>query len=95
MKIQKSNPHASAQAGVAMFIVLLAFGIFLLFYNYQDYLMESGQFQLFMTLATIGMGLLIGLLYLVYNPKPQKTKVAPKAAAAKTTKAKAAKKKKK
>ena len=95
MKIQKSDPHSTAQAGVAMFIVLLAFGIFLLFYNYQDYLMESGQFTLFMTLAAIGMGLLIGLLYLVYNPRPQKAKVARKAAPAKPTKAKAAKKKKK
>lgn len=91
MKIQKSNPHQSAKAGVAMMVVLLAFALFLLFYNYKDYLMETGQFPFFMVMTTIGLGLMVGLVYLVFNQKEPKTKTV-KAPAKKATKAKKKKK---
>lgn len=94
MKIQKSNPHQSAKAGVGMMVVLLAFGLFLLFYNYQDYLMESGQFTFFMVLTTVGLALMLGLVYLVFNQKePHKAKTVK--APAKSTKSSAKAKKKK
>ena len=64
------NHHeTNAKAAVALFVLLLAFGVFLLFNAYQDTLVNSSSFQLFMVLTVVGFGLLIGLLYLVANPQ--------------------------
>lgn len=90
-----SHHHNSAKAGVAFFILLLGFGILLLFVTYQDSLLSSGAFNQFIILVTIVMGLLLGLLYLANNSKhtPSKTKTtkAP-VAAKKSTKTKKKKK---
>lgn len=50
---------------MALVIVLVAFGLLMLFVNNRDAIIASGNFQMFMTLATAAGGLLIGLLFLV------------------------------
>lgn len=51
---------------------MLAFGIFLLFYNYQQSLMTPQNFYPFMLLTFVGMGLLLALLFLVNKQHPTK-----------------------
>jgi len=53
------------KAIISLLIVLLAFGIFLLFFNYQENLLSPDNFYPFMVLTFVGMGLLLGLLFLV------------------------------
>lgn len=72
----KTSHYDAAKAIIAFLIVLLAFGIFLLFYMNSDAIIQSNRFYLFISLATIAMGLLLGLLYLVNNqPHLQKPRV--------------------
>ncbi|HYK08695.1 MAG TPA: hypothetical protein VEW42_04320 [Candidatus Eisenbacteria bacterium] len=52
---------------LALLILLVAFSILLIFSTNKDALMAPGVFPLFMTLATVGLGLLVGLLFLVNN----------------------------
>lgn len=69
MKYQHySTHHETAKHAIAFFIVLVAFSMLAIFYNYSDQIIASNQFYVFMTLATVGGGLLIGLLYLVNKP---------------------------
>lgn len=63
----------SVKAIISLLIVLMAFAIFLLFYNYQQDLMTSQNFYPFMILTFVGMGLLIALLFLVNKPHHTKT----------------------
>lgn len=75
----KFGSEKDVKAIVAFFIVALAFGILLLFNTYKDNIIATNSFQLFMTLTVIGMGLLVGLLFLIGNPsstikKQKKTK---------------------
>jgi uncharacterized membrane protein len=55
----------NARAVAALFVILIAFGIYLLFYTYQDQIIVSGSFKLFMSLVIVGMGFLVGLLFLI------------------------------
>jgi hypothetical protein len=64
-KITKNTNKGNVKAIVAFMIVALAFGILVLFSNYQENIVLSGMFQSFMVLVVIGMGMLLGLLYLV------------------------------
>lgn len=66
--------HDNAKSVVALLIVLLAFGILVLYYNNSDAILEANKFYLFMTLATVGMGLMLGLLFLVNNSKHKESK---------------------
>jgi len=61
----------SLKALIALFILLLGFGIFLIFDKYQDNILQS-SFQSFMIAAVVGFGFLVALLFLVN--KPQKNK---------------------
>lgn len=64
-----SHHHQNAKALIGLLIVLLAFGIFLLFYTYSEEILQENRFYLFMTLTTVGMGLMVGLMYLANNSK--------------------------
>ena len=70
---KKSQKHeANAKAVIQLLIVILAFGLFLLFYTNKDEILASGSFKSFITLAAIAMGFLIGLLYLLNPSKSSK-----------------------
>lgn len=49
-------------------IVLLAFSMLAMFYINQESIASNGQIQLFMILATVAAGFLVGLLYLLSRP---------------------------
>lgn len=69
MKITKSLEHEkNVKAILALMIVALAFGILLLFNTYRENIIANNTFQLFMTLITVAMGLLVGLLFLIGSP---------------------------
>ena len=55
----------NVKAIISLLIVLMAFSVLLLFYNYQENLMTQDNFYPFMILTFVGMGLLLGLLFLV------------------------------
>lgn len=61
----------SLKALIALFILLLGFGILLIFNKYQDNILQS-SFQSFMLLAVVCSSFLVALLFLVN--KPQKNK---------------------
>lgn len=74
----------SIKAIISLLIVLMAFAVFLLFYNYQQNLMTTQNFYPFMVLTFVGMGLLIALLFLVNNSsRSLKTSKPPKKSAKK------------
>jgi len=56
------------RALTALFILLLAFGVFFLFYTYQENILQSPSSQIFMVLTAVGFGLLVTLLFLVNKP---------------------------
>ena len=68
LKLTKLDSHRDARSVVALFILLLAFGIFLIFSSYKDQIINGGNFQLFMVLSVACMGFLIGLLFLANKP---------------------------
>ena len=87
-----TNHHDTAKMVLALFIVLVAFGVFLFLNSYGDVIYEGGNynaFYIFATLATVASGLLIGLLYIVSNTKSSVKSVK------KSTNVKVAKKRKK
>lgn len=63
--LKKSDPHSSASAIISFLVVLLAFSIFIIFNVNKDTLLQPDVKPTFMILTTVGMGLLIGLVYLV------------------------------
>ena len=63
------NHETNVKALVALFIVLLAAGVFFLFNTYQDNILSSSSSQFFMVLTVVFFGLLVGLFFLVSNPK--------------------------
>lgn len=73
--MEKGTHYNNAKAVVAFFIIALGFGLFLLFYNYQDSIVQSNSFYPFITLVVIIMGFLLGLLYLVNNQSKPKRAV--------------------
>ncbi len=67
--MKNSSHFDNAKAIIALFIVLIAVGVFMLFYTNSDSLLQGDGFYSFITLTVIGFSLLIGLLYLVNNSK--------------------------
>lgn len=63
-----SKHFVTVKAITALLILLLAFSVLVLFKTYQQNIVSSGMFGIFITLSTIGMGLLVALLFLV-NPQ--------------------------
>jgi hypothetical protein len=57
----------TSRAVLSFFIVLLAFSVLLLFVNYKENIISNNMLNPFMALTIIGMGLLVGLLFLI-NP---------------------------
>lgn len=69
----KNSAHeTNARSVISFLIVLLAFGMLLIFYTNKDSLMMPGTFPIFMTLVVLGLGLLVGLLYLISAYHTQK-----------------------
>lgn len=66
--------HSTARAIIAYLIVIIAFGVFVMFVNYKDEIINSNRFQPFVLLTALGMGFLVALLYLVNKPSTQKSK---------------------
>ncbi|MBI4066990.1 hypothetical protein HY407_01300 [Candidatus Gottesmanbacteria bacterium] len=76
-KLFKKHEHESnAKALIALFIFLLAVSILLLFNQYQDNIIATDSFSLFLALTVIVFGLLFSLLYVVNNQKISKKKAA-------------------
>lgn len=73
--MKKSSHFEAARAVTALFIVLVSFGIFMLFYVNSEDLLQGDGFYQFITLAVIGFSLLLGLLYLVNNSKHPSARV--------------------
>lgn len=61
----------NVKAVLALFILLLAFGVLLIFNTYQQNILYSSSFQLSILLVVILFALLLSLLFLI---NPQKNK---------------------
>lgn len=57
----------SVKAVLSLFVLLLAFGVFILFSTYQGNLLSSPSLKFFITLVVVFSALLVGLLFLI-NP---------------------------
>ena len=88
MRVHAGTHHDHIKKVISLLIVIVAFGIFLIFNAYSEDIIASNNFSLFMTLAVVGSGLLVALLYLVNNSKH----VAHKVHAVKSVKGKSKKK---
>lgn len=67
-----SSHYDTARAVIAFLAVALMATVFIIFYQNQDTILASDVFYAFISLAIVGAGLLISLLYL--SSKPQKLK---------------------
>ena len=67
--MSRSDAHGSVKAIVAFVVLLLAFSVLVLFVQYKDNILFSGNFQSFMMLAIVGMGLLLSLVFLATQTK--------------------------
>lgn len=85
--LQAGDTHSHVKTIISFLIFLLAAAIFFIFYTNKDHILVPGTAQLFMTLAIIGMGLLIGLLFLVSNSDTRGSSKVKVARAHKTVKA--------
>lgn len=56
------------KAILALFVLLVAFGVLLVFNKFQENILQS-SFQLFMVLAVLCFGFLAALLFLVNKPQ--------------------------
>ncbi|MEK7570810.1 MAG: hypothetical protein AAB553_00915 [Patescibacteria group bacterium] len=65
--MRKASHYETMRALTAFFVVVIAFAIFLLFYLNSESILSSQDFYPFMTLAVVGMGLLLWLFYIVSN----------------------------
>ena len=67
--------HHTAKTFLAFLVLVVAFAILIIFVANAEYILRDDKFHMFMTLAVIGCGLLVGLLYLVNNSshKPSKS----------------------
>ena len=74
-KVKKSSSlvrhEPNIKAVLSFFVLLVAFGVFLLFNNNKDILMGSTSLQFFLVLAVVLSGLLVALLFLI-NPQRKK-----------------------
>lgn len=73
--MKKSLHFDSIKAVIALLILLIGFGVFLLFYTNSESMLEDGRVYPFVILGTICLSLLLGLLYLVNNSKHSHVKV--------------------
>lgn len=60
--------HSTAKAVIAFLILFIALGVLLIFKMNAESVIQAGNFTFFMFIATAGMALLVGLLYLVNKP---------------------------
>ncbi len=70
-KKSSGNNDTNARAILTLLVLLVAFGVYLLFNNYQDNLLNSPAMILFLILVFMLFGLLLALLYLI-NPQKRK-----------------------
>lgn len=91
MAAQYSDHHHIIKTFMAFLILVIAFSMLLVFVNNSENIIEGQNFKLFMTLAIVGAGLLVGLLYLVSNSDTRGVTVAKSSS---KSKAKSKKKKK-
>lgn len=63
------------KAVISLLIALMAFAVFLLFYNYQHDILTTQSYYPFMILTFIGMALLLTLLFLVNRKSSKSPKV--------------------
>jgi hypothetical protein len=74
-KVKKSSSlvhhEPNIKAILSFFVLLVAFGVFLLFNNNKDILLGSTSLQFFLVLAVVLSGLLVALLFLI-NPHRKK-----------------------
>lgn len=66
-KHKHHDHHHVIKTLMSFFILVIAFSVLLIFVNNSENIIEGNNFKMFMTLAVVGAGLLIGLLYLVNN----------------------------
>lgn len=64
--------YHAAKSVISLMVVLVALAVVMVFYSNQEVLLTPGRFQIFMLFATIAMGLLIGLVFLVNQPHSKK-----------------------
>lgn len=69
--VKHSKHEHTARTIIPLLILLIAFGVFGLFYTYQQSIITSESFNMFMVLSVIGMALLVCLLFLI-NPQKKK-----------------------
>ena len=72
--LKKSDHESTLKAVTAFLILLLAFGVFILFKTYEENLALTDSIRSFVFVAAVGMAFLLGLLYLVNNQKISKSK---------------------
>lgn len=66
-KHKHHDHHHVVKNLMSFFILVIAFSVLLVFVNNSENIIEGNNFKMFMILAVVGAGLLIGLLYLVNN----------------------------
>lgn len=64
-----SKNVTAANAVISFMVLLLAFSTLLLFRNYKDTIISSGNFNGFIVLVTLGFALLVSLLFLINSKK--------------------------
>lgn len=89
MKLHHDDHHQNAKTVASLAILCVAFVLLLMFNYHSENIIEGNNFKLFMTLAIVGAGLLVSLLYLINKPHTSSVK------RISTPKAKAKSKKKK
>ncbi len=59
---------------IALLIVLVAFGIFMIFYNNQSFLQDSGDVPKYIAMGALALGILMVLFYMVSARADKHTK---------------------
>jgi hypothetical protein len=72
--MKKSSAHEAYKAIIAFLLMLLGLAIVLIFQTNQDNIIESNNFHTFFGLTVIGLGLFLGLIYLVNQSGSTPTK---------------------
>nr|MBI5455681.1 hypothetical protein [Candidatus Levybacteria bacterium] len=63
--------ESAVKAVLSLFVLLLAFGVLLIFNTYQENILSSSSLQTFILLTVVFSSLLVGLLFLI-NPQKRK-----------------------
>lgn len=72
MKLKNSDNHTIARSVLAFVIVLVAFGILVLFNFNKDTLVDSNNYKPFMFLVVVGMSFMVILLFLASQSTAKK-----------------------